>query len=104
MTKERKLAVLMWKQIVDILKSEKDVNANFFIPAFKRKFCEKHDLHWALDCWLCNYVNRSDNFSDGCEKCPLKTCIGTESLYGRAYDGDVSAAEEILAVLEGKRG
>lgn len=66
MTKERRLAIEMWKGIRNIL-SACECFAGFDVQKYKREFCTEHDLEWEHGCWFCQYIPR-------CSKCPLGNC------------------------------
>ena len=50
MTKERKLAIEMWQEIVDKCKAGDKL---FNLVIFKMLFCKKHNLDWVNDCYFC---------------------------------------------------
>lgn len=88
MTKEWKLAIEMWQEIVNKCKSGKP----FSVVKFKKSFCEKHRLSWYNNCYFCQYF---ECFST----CPLNNC---SSLYEKVRDkNDITAAEIILNALRG---
>lgn len=98
MTRERKLAIEMWEQVVKQLKEE---NNMFNIANFKSKFCTEHKLHWFCDCYFCQYFRR-------CNVCPLRTCTSEGALYLKifyfyaySFDEKIDAAEKILSALKG---
>lgn len=108
MTKERRLAILMWEEIARRLESFPDENVD--VLEVKRDFCAKHGLKWRCDCWFCEYMKQ-------CKKCPLSYQDGNmlyrgcsnydDGLYTRALFGDrrerIRAASKIQDALEGKR-
>lgn len=127
MTKERRLAIKMWKQIVKaLMKGEYEFGcADYVISCIKHKFCNKYNLEWRNECWFCQYV-RQDwrkmpsriNISvdvNGCQCCPLYKehadildhdecgCTNAkETLWMKTNIGDVDAARRILELLKGK--
>ena len=97
MTKERRLAILMWQEIKDNLV----VDSSFRVVLFKITFCETHSLHWRCSCWLCQYIRR-------CEKCPLNDCDALDSTYmqvGNVHlpvEVRVEACDKIINALKGE--
>ena len=88
MTKERKLAIQMWEEIVDKCRARDD----FSVIQFKDKFCKENNLNWVNSCYYCQYYP--------CSKCPLYNCM---SIYSRACAlRDVASAETILNALKGR--
>ena len=83
MTKERRLAIQMWQEIVDKCKA----------GDYKADFCKKHGLDWLDNCYFCDYFVL-------CSKCPLDDkCV---QVYRKvAFKHDVKSAETILNVLKG---
>lgn len=127
MTKERRLAIKMWKQIVKaLMKREYDFGcADHVISCIKHKFCNTYNLEWKNECWFCQYVRQDwrdlpsrkdfDSEENGCQRCPLykehedildhDECGCTdekETLWMKANIGDVDAAKRILELLKGK--
>ena len=89
MTKQRRLAVQMWQEIVDKCKAGDD----FYLAVYKADFCKKHGLDWCADCYFCNYF-------DSCSKCPLDDKC--EQVYRKvAFKHDVKSTEVILNALKG---
>jgi hypothetical protein len=129
MTKERRLAIKMWEQIVRALEHDPPYNLRVFdIGSFKREFCYEHNLDWKNGCWFCQYVRKDWRpdipsrwdipvHSNCCQLCPLykehedildyDECGCTndkETLWMRVYrDGDVEAAKRILELLRGNK-
>ena len=77
MTKERRLAIKMWQEIVDMLEIE-NINVN----EMKKDFCRNNNIRWENSCWFCQYVRKDhrsnlksrcniDYSTNGCEDCPL---------------------------------
>lgn len=89
MTKQRRLAIKMWEEIVDKCRSGEDFN----LAEYKTDFCKKHGLKWLANCYFCNYFY-------SCEKCPLDDkCV---QVYCKvAVKNDVKSAEIILNALKG---
>ena len=89
MTKQRRLAIQMWQEIVDKCRSGEYFN----LFEYKTDFCKKHDLVWQANCYFCNYF-------DPCSKCPLDDKCG--QVYSKvAVNHDVASAEIILNALRG---
>lgn len=89
MTKQRRLAIQMWEEIVDKCRSGEDFN----LAEYKADFCKKHGLHWLANCYFCNYFYT-------CSKCPLDDNCG--QVYCKvAVKHDVKSAEIILGALRG---
>ena len=87
MTKERRLAIQMWQEIVNKCRS----GDNFSVIQFKDEFCKEHNLVWVNSCYFCQYYP--------CSKCPLYNCM---SIYSRACAlHDVFSATVILNALKG---
>lgn len=132
MTKERRLAIKMWEQIVEALEQGKHDPryARPIVFEIKEDFSEKHHLMWKASCWFCQYVRHDwrygmasrvelDEHWNGCQKCPLykesKDSLGLdydecgctdekETLWIRVLeDGDVDAAKRILELLRGSK-
>ena len=88
MTKERRLAIQMWQEIVDKCRS----GEHFNVARFKDVFCKKHNLNWLSDCYFCQYCR-------ACSQCPLGSCM---LIYPKiCIEHDVSLATEILNTLKG---
>lgn len=129
MTKERRLDIEMWEQIVNTLANgDKTKSASDIVIHIKNDFSEKHHLMWKANCWFCQYV-RHDwrnnmpsrmNISDdvnGCQCCPLYKerkdilnyddggcTLYKETLWKQVVvDGDVEAAKRILELLRGSK-
>ena len=129
MTKERKLAIQMWEQIVTEIKNGA-LRSGVAIDRFKTRFCEEHNLQWKCDCWFCQYVRRDyraklpsrknvECSMNRCQECPLYKYLSSQqalqpdecgcntamsaSLYLRVlYRLDVEAAELIMKALKGE--
>lgn len=65
MTKERRLAVQMWREIAECIRSG---NIKFIsdIVNYKRDFCVRHCLDWPFNCYMCKY--HKQNFMNGSRK------------------------------------
>ena len=129
MTRERRLAIKMWEQIVRALENgeHNPRYAKPIVSVIKDGFCEEHQLNWKCDCWFCQYVRKDWRYMptredipkpvNGCQRCPLykeqkdildyDECGCTndkETLWIKVYrDGDVDAAKRILALLRGNK-
>lgn len=64
MTRERKLAIQMWKEIRSILKNKpEELNTPYALIKYKEEFCAKHNLYWFSSCWFCHYIVAADKES-----------------------------------------
>lgn len=129
MTKERKVAIKMWEDIVTQL------STILGLSTFKSEFMDHYPYEWQNDCWFCQYCRKDYRFGhvgradleheeNHCEACPLykyeiarcnkpivKDACGCansdwdyETLWGRVYeDKDVEAAKIILRLLKGEK-
>lgn len=89
MTKQRRLAIQMWQEIVDKCRTSDDFN----LDDYKADFCKKHGLNWFANCYFCNYFNP-------CSKCPLDDKCA--QVYRKVtFEHDVKSAEIILNALRG---
>lgn len=88
MTKQRRLAIQMWQEIVDKCRA----GYNFSVAVFKMEFCRKHNLDWVNNCYFCQYCR-------ACSKCPLDDCMSICHKVHEQYD--VESAEQILNALKG---
>ena len=127
MTKERRLAIQMWEQIVQVLDDGKHGKycARPIVSNIKEMFCREHGLEWKHDCWFCQYVRQDyrdmpsrrylDSYYNGCQKCPLykerkdllkEDDCGCEDTKATLWEqvceeGNVDAAKRILELLKG---
>lgn len=97
MTRERKLAIKMWQEIVKNLKKKKiaaqfKIYKSFNVMSYKETFCKRHNLKWRNNCYLCQYCKT-------CLDCPLKNCLS--EYYAVINEYDIKAAEKILNTLCG---
>lgn len=97
MTKERKLAIKMWQEIVKNLKKKKiaarlKIYNRFNVVSYKEKFCKIHNLKWRSDCYFCQYCKT-------CLSCPLKNCLS--EYFAVVNEHSIEAAEKILNTLCG---
>ena len=91
MTRERKLAIQMWQEIVEKCKVSAD--GDFNLVEFKKDFCKERNLHWINNCYFCQYCRPCSL------KCPLVDC---KSIYVEVLDkNDATSAEIILNALRG---
>lgn len=126
MTKERRLAIEMWEQIVEALEHDSR-NVYEEVNQIKARFCCEHTLNWKCECWFCQYVRQDwrampsreaiSKRVNGCQKCPLykehedsldyDECGCTndkQTLWTRVSDyEDVEAARRILELLRGNK-
>ena len=130
MTKERRLAIKMWKDLLKLL--QKKPLKNREINVFKESFCQIHDVDWKNECWLCQYVRQDYRWTlesrrpisrqrNNCKKCPLYKWYAKhhtpeydmcgcdtayDTLYGMLIHGlyaeQIYAAELILKALKGE--
>ena len=92
MTKERKLAIKMWEEIVKKCQLGYSTSS-FNIVSFKDKFCRKHKLSWTNSCYFCQYCK-------SCSNCPLGNYCS--SIYSKAVEyNDVDSATKILNAIKG---
>ena len=125
MTKERKLAIEMWKQI----RKEIEFKGMFFntisMMNLKAKFTMSNNLDWECNCWFCQYVRRGKSSrlslgTEGCNLCPIATeeaklnpcvcgCVGKDSLFQMAMNIHLrtkvrlEACDKIIKALEGEK-
>ena len=98
MTKERRLAIEMWKGIRDML-IHNDVVTHGDIIKYKQTFCVSHGLYWMNNCWFCKYIPL-------CSKCPVKYC--SDGLYAtvterhKHKDIRIEACNGIIKALGGE--
>lgn len=75
MTRERRLAILMWEEIKDYIKENdlKGVRTTLAeIFNYKCNFMKKHNVDWINGCYLCNYIKPlEEDYEIKCQKCPL---------------------------------
>ena len=98
MTKERRLAIEMWKDIRDMLIGDDAVSRSDIVQ-YKCSFCTRNDLSWKCNCWFCTYIL-------GCWKCPLTCC--SDGLYGivlapyKNKNARIEACNGIIKALGGE--
>ena len=122
MTKERKLAVEMWKIIRHSIENDNRLILSD-IAEIKKEFCKKHNLKWSSQCWFCTYVQKpivSEGRRKGCSACPignfdnpLGSVFGCNegSLYAivlnhindYSTEERLEACDKIIKALEGKK-
>ena len=120
MTRERKLAIQMWKEIKKTIIDTKRLSDidGLAIARLKCKFCIRHQLNWLHDCWLCQYVRYKDKIhGEGCQRCPLSdgsadAILGTETgcihnafekvIHARKRETKIKACDEIIRILNGR--
>jgi len=110
MTKERKLAIEMWRWIREHYKEwnnyfwESGENDGFIEYIKCQFFSEVHPGEpipkWRALCWLCQYTQNPDTvYPFDCKGCPLKSCSKTDSAFYvlnlHSYKGDVKVTEEV---------
>lgn len=70
MTKERRLAEQMWREIADGIRKGTLCNMDE-VDTYKADFCMGHNLNWESWCYLCEYWDRD------CKTCPLGKRYGS---------------------------
>jgi len=99
MTKERRLAIKMWKDIRDMI-STSDGLTSASVVNYKEIFCKERKLQWLNNCWFCQYIPI-------CNMCPLVSC-GFSSSYEvtvsefRSKDVRIAACNDIIKALGGR--
>lgn len=114
MTKERKLAIEMWKGIRERIKTSSWIDYSSIFD-YKLLFCKSHNLNWKDQCWFCQYIRRHYPFcSFGFVKCPIANksggfCgCGGKSLYHTVCAAwlpkfkRIQACNKIIKALGGK--
>ena len=112
MTKRRakKLAVMIWKRLVEMSKKEKGFS---FLPIYAAKRCvaiqlnsekkisdrELNELYNFSFCPLCAYFYKKKTIYNSCFGCPLGSC-GEGSLFSSAKTGDTESLENVLRRIE----
>ncbi len=77
MTKERKIAIKIWKETKAFIESSPQHVTSDRFCTMKSFITRKYGMYWISNCWFCHYVRklvRDDNGSvvdEGCDKCPL---------------------------------
>lgn len=112
MTKERKLAIDMWLWIRERYDEWNDYfwgasDEDGYVDEMKYRFIEVVNEgkipKWRGLCWLCTYVRNPVPDCPGkifsCERCPLGTCMTSDSAYQilntHFYRGDTNVSEEV---------
>lgn len=99
MTRERRLAIQMWKDIRDML-MHNDVVTSRDIVKYKQTFCVSHGLYWTNNCWFCKYI-------PSCGECMLGSCKSGGDYYivknsWLRHDIRVKACNNIIRALGGE--
>lgn len=116
MTKERRIAIGMWKYIRDQYSSQRvedGEDLEDYVHNLKGEYMWEHgDPHWAFRCWFCQYIGRRDKpyrryDLSRCCKCPLKSC-SKGSAYMKLCNAEtgkewVEACDEIIQALGGTK-
>lgn len=90
--REQALAIEMWQEIKAYIERQ-----HFNLVAFKKHFCEEHDLYWLCNCWLCTLFSDYESF---CWDCPLGGCGDSNSAYKRAcLNQSKEACDEIIEAI-----
>lgn len=111
MTKQRKLAIEMWRWIRDRYDEWNDYfwgsgDDTDFAMEMKCEFWDaEHNGEqipkWRGFCWLCQYTQNPDTtYPFNCLGCPLKSCSKKDSAYyvinTHQYKGDIHVTEEVF--------
>ena len=120
MTKERRLAIQMWEEIKEVIRTVKRPSAidELSVANIKYVFIAKHHVQWPHGCWFCQYVRYRDEIhGEGCQRCPLSdghadAILGYKSgccrnAYSRVVKArlrktKLKACDEIIATLKGE--
>lgn len=119
MTKERRLAIQMWRKIREIVRRRGRLIPSWELHLIKKEFCEEHGIKWWHNCWFCQYLrNNKEAHGEGCQYCPLadKTddavMSGSNTGCGQGFYHDVlmgdtvtirvAACNKIIQALQGK--
>lgn len=108
MTKERRLAIRMWRKIKNELSAGR-MDKMQDMPMFKINFCQSNGLKWKSQCWFCHYIQ-------DCKKCPISEldrsgnigCFSSNAPYKMVcnkkldLNSRLGAADEIIKALEGR--
>lgn len=76
---EKEIAVLMWKNISDSIRSG-TIRDIYGVDEFKIKWCKKHGVEWKAECYLCEHYYC--HVPDG-RNCPLYLMYGGDCSSGR---------------------
>ena len=116
MTRERRIAIEMWKYIRAQYSPEFNGIQEDRVVSLKREYLfnlyiqgQDHP-YWAFYCWFCHYIGKRDRpghryDTSRCEKCPLRDC-GDDSVYMRlclagSEEEWIEACDEIIRALGG---
>lgn len=118
MTKERKLAIQMWRMIREKVRRRKYPMDTIELHEVKLDFCQEHNIRWWHLCWFCQYVRKDGPADEGCQRCPIadKTrddvmagretgcCHGIyrDVIHGETVKERVAACNKIIKALQGK--
>ena len=112
MTKEHRLAIQMWKDILYRLpewhKSRNTMPIKDCVYAYKLLFVTLHNLNWdSSHCWLCTYIQHWRHPNRLClRNCPLVSCGNRNSFYHIVIARDSSlsarrrACKQIIKALK----
>lgn len=112
MTKERKIAIEMWKYIRDSYSIYRDYidkhdgDVEDILCFLKKQFLDDKCVHWAKHCWFCQYIGHRDRClgTYRCKLCPLKSCdTGPYGLlmHGCTQSLYIDACNKIIKALGG---
>lgn len=107
MTKERKLAIQMWEDILNMLENYEFVSSHD-IAYYKYSFTVGHNLNWLSNCWFCQYIRTDSDSYHRCKKCPLGSCCSPKSQYSivtnekHGREKRINACKKIISALKGE--
>lgn len=107
MTKERKIAIEMWKYIrtlYDTLEQIPLIDREYDLYDIKHDFLYTRGIKWLYSCWFCQYIRKHPD--ETCFKCPLRNCGMEDSpyqrvLYSESEEEFITACNEIITALGG---
>lgn len=127
MTKERKAAISQWQNVLEQLLRMRDNPTYISMYIYKKNM----GYDWVSNCWLCTYIRKHGEGSQGCGRCPLFKysvahkpsirkfyplytrdycgCTGLWSLYERVKNTDndindrIAACKLIIQALQGQQ-
>ena len=110
MTKERKIAIEMWKYIRDNYKTYREYRDTYegedAVHNLKMDFLKGKGINWAMNCWFCEYIGHRGRYlgTSRCKLCPLKDCDRGPYLmltHGCTQPLYVEACNQIIRALGG---
>ena len=111
MTKERRIAIDMWKWIrvnwdmyLDFKDREECPNEEDALLLMKDTYLADKGVDWLSNCWFCEYIRLKPRYRRGCSLCPLQSC-STGPYHTLAnnptYEEYVDACGQIIEALGG---